>query len=335
MSTRDIKLSVLDQSVVRQGATATEAVNETIETAKLCDRLGFTRFWVSEHHNTLLIAGSSPEVLMVKLADVTKRIRIGAGGVMLPNHSSLKVAENFRMLEVLFPGRIDLGIGRAPGGDPAASYMLNPANDNKDESFIRQLKELESFFTDSASSGLGRLLATPRASSRPPQWMLTSGGSSRLAGKMGMGLSIPRFINGNVSPRAIEIYKSSFVASQQFPTPQTSMGIFAVCAETEQKAALMRKAIEVVLLRMETGTLRGIMSNEAVKDYRFSMQELQRLPMHQKRIVSGTPKEVKTQLTALAHEFDIDEFIVTAITYSPEDRMRSFELMAEAFELGK
>lgn len=125
---RKLKLSILDQSIIRKGGTAQQAILETIETAKYGEKLGFHRFWVPEHHNSTLIAGSTPEVLMVKLADETKNIRIGSGGIMLPNHSALKVAENFRMLETLFPGRIDLGIGRAPGGDRVTSALLNPSN---------------------------------------------------------------------------------------------------------------------------------------------------------------------------------------------------------------
>jgi luciferase family oxidoreductase group 1 len=129
MQQKDIKLSILDQSIVRKGGNAQQAVAETIATAKLAERLGYHRFWVSEHHNSTLIAGSTPELLMVKLADETNNIRIGSGGIMLPNHSALKVAENFRMLETLFPGRIDLGMGRAPGGDMITASLLNPSND--------------------------------------------------------------------------------------------------------------------------------------------------------------------------------------------------------------
>src|ERR1700759_4616471 len=150
MTNRKIKLSILDQSIVRKGGTAAQAIAETIETVKLAEHLGYTRFWVSEHHNTTMIAGSAPEVLMVKLADETSRIRIGSGGLMLPNHSALKVAENFRMLETLFPGRIDLGIGRAPGGDRITASMLNPSNTFSEESYLRQLEHLQAFFRDEA-----------------------------------------------------------------------------------------------------------------------------------------------------------------------------------------
>ncbi|MEP7259258.1 MAG: MsnO8 family LLM class oxidoreductase, partial [Flavitalea sp.] len=139
---KNIKLSVLDQSIVRQGSNARMALKETVETVILAEQLGYERFWISEHHNSSFIAGSAPEVLMVKLADVTSHIRIGSGGIMLPNHSALKVAENFRLLENLFPGRIDLGMGRAPGGDRITAHLLNPSNDFSEESYLRQLSYL-------------------------------------------------------------------------------------------------------------------------------------------------------------------------------------------------
>ncbi|MDD3567102.1 MAG: MsnO8 family LLM class oxidoreductase, partial [Bacteroidales bacterium] len=192
-----IKLSILDQSVIKPGGNAKEAINETVATVKLAEKLGYSRFWVSEHHNSALIAGSTPEVLMVKLADETSSIRIGSGGVMLPNHSALKVVENFRMLEVLFPNRIDLGIGRAPGTDRITSSILNPSNDFSEASYLQQLEYMQHFFRDTAATRQGLLIATPQSTTIPSQWILSSsGGSSLIAAKFGMGLSIAKFING-------------------------------------------------------------------------------------------------------------------------------------------
>src|SRR5688572_20517660 len=166
---RKLKLSVLDQSIVRQGSTARDAVEETIATAKLAEQLGYTRFWISEHHNAASIAGSTPEVLLVKLGDETNHIRIGSGGIMLPNHSALKVAENFRMLETLFPGRIDLGMGRAPGSDQITASLLNPSNTFSEESYLLQLSHLQHYFNDSAETKYGQLLAVPQAETVPQQ----------------------------------------------------------------------------------------------------------------------------------------------------------------------
>lgn len=145
MQKSSIKLSILDQSIIRKGGTAAVAIAETIATAKLAESLGFERFWVSEHHNSTMIAGSAPEILMVKLADETQHLRIGSGGIMLPNHSAYKVAENFRLLETMFPGRIDLGMGRAPGGDRISASLLNPSNTFNEESYVQQLSHLQAF----------------------------------------------------------------------------------------------------------------------------------------------------------------------------------------------
>src|SRR5688572_14903043 len=169
MNERKIRLSILDQSIVTKGSTAPQAIANTIETVKLAERLGYHRFWVSEHHNATTIAGSAPEVLMVKLADETTHIRIGSGGIMLPNHSALKVAENFRLLETMFPGRIDLGMGRAPGGDRITASLLNPSNTFSEESYLLQLSHLQHYFNDSAETKYGQLLAVPQAETVPQQ----------------------------------------------------------------------------------------------------------------------------------------------------------------------
>ncbi|HZX58722.1 MAG TPA: MsnO8 family LLM class oxidoreductase, partial [Mucilaginibacter sp.] len=153
MNTKQIRLSVLDQSPVRKGVTAEQAVRETIELAKYTDQLGYTRFWISEHHNTGSLAGSTPEVLLAYLGSQTKNIRIGSGGIMMPNHSTLKVAENFRMLEALFPGRVDLGMGRAPGTDRLTASVLNPSNQFSEQDFINQLYDLLNYFHDRGDPG--------------------------------------------------------------------------------------------------------------------------------------------------------------------------------------
>jgi len=333
MESRKIKLSILDQSIVSKGLTAHEALQQTIAIAKLGDKLGYTRFWVSEHHNMATIAGSAPEVLMVKLADATEQIRIGSGGIMLPNHSALKIAENFRMLEALFPGRIDLGMGRAPGGDRLTSYLLNPSNDFSDESYAQQLDYLQLFFTDTASSEHGRLLAIPQAATAPMQWMLSSssGGSSKLAAKYGMGLAVAKFINGHAQPDMVADYKKDFIPSEQFAEPAALVAIMVLCAETEEKASQMRKVLNYRFVQMEKGNFDPIGSYEEIKDYEFTPLEQQRIKANANRIISGTPDQVKKELTQLADDFGVDEIMVTTMATSFEDRKRSFELLAEAF----
>ena len=334
-SMKNIKLSILDQSVVRKNGTAAQAVAETIATAKLADRLGFTRFWVSEHHNSVMIAGSAPELLMVKLGDETKNIRIGSGGVMLPNHSALKVAENFRMLETLFPGRIDLGMGRAPGGDQITASLLNPSNNFSEESYLRQLEHLQAYFYDKAETRYGPVLAVPQAPTVPMQWILSSsGGSAAIAAKYGLGLVVAKFINGFADPAIVETYRKKFQPSVQFPEPQELLSVTVLCADTEEKAMELRKLSDFHLLQFEKGKFEPVRSYAEIEDYRFSSAELERVQYNSGRIVSGTKEQVKEELTKLAGDFDVDEIVITAITYSQQDRIRSFQLLAEAFGLG-
>ncbi len=329
-----LKLGILDQSVVRKGQAVGEAIAETIATAKLADRLGFSRFWISEHHNSTFIAGSTPEVLMVKLAGETKHIRIGSGGIMLPNHSALKVAENFRMLETLFPGRIDLGMGRAPGGDRISAALLNPSNDFSEESYLRQLEHLQHFFRDTAGTQHGRIIATPQASTIPMQWILSSsGGSSMIAANFGLGLAVAKFINGFVQPNVVETYRKNFQPSSQFDKPHAVLSVFVLCGETEEKAQLMRKNLDYILLQFDKGNYENFPDYELIKDYTFSPAELERLRYNSGRIISGTKEEVKEQLLKLATDFAVDEIIVSTMADSAETRKRSFELLAEAFEL--
>jgi len=334
MANRKIKLSVLDQSVVRKGGSASQAIAETIAVAKLADKAGYTRFWVSEHHNSTMIAGSVPELLMVKLADETTRIRIGSGGIMLPNHSALKVAENFRMLETLFPGRIDLGMGRAPGSDRITASLLNPSNTFSEESYLRQLEHLQAFFNDEAASQYGPILAVPQSATIPQQWILSSsGGSSAIAARFGLGLAVARFINGNAAPDMVKSYRENFQASPSFSKPHALLAIQVLCADTEEKARRMRKAADYVLLQFEKGIFEPMGGFEEIKDYQFSNVEKERIKINGGRIISGTPESVKEQLTTLCDDFDIDEIIVSCMAFSHQDRIHSFELLAETFAL--
>lgn len=329
-----LKLGILDQSIVTQGKTAIDAVEETIATVKLGEKLGFSRFWVSEHHNSSFIAGSTPEVLMVKLADETKHIRIGSGGIMLPNHSALKVAENFRMLETLFPGRIDLGIGRAPGGDRITAALLNPSNDFSEQSYLQQLEYLQHFFGDTAATKYGPILAVPQSPTIPSQWILSSsGGSSKIAAQFGVGLAIARFINGFAQPDIVELYRKNFEASAQFSKPHALLSISVICGETEEDARQMRKFLDYVLVQFEQGKFDSFGDEAFIQKYQFSLAEQERINRNRGRVISGTKDEVKEKLLALANEFDVDEVIVATMANNWQKRRRSFELLAEAFEL--
>jgi len=331
---KNIKLSILDQSIVQHGKTARQALDETVATVKLAERLGYHRFWVSEHHNSTFIAGSAPELLIVKLADETARIRLGSGGVMLPNHSAFKVAENFRMLETLFPGRIDLGMGRAPGSDRITAQVLNPSNTFNEESYVTQLQHLQHFFDDTAATSYGPLLAVPQATTIPQQWILSSsGGSSRIAAKFGMGLAIARFINGFAQRDIVDDYRRHFQPSEQLAEPAALLAISVLCGATEEKAKEMRKFVDYILVQFEQGRFDNFGDYETIQAYQFSPAELERIAYNSGRIVSGTKEQVKEQLTKLANDFGVDEIMVSCMAGNSDDRRRSFELLAEAFEL--
>jgi len=324
-----MKLSILDQSIVQQGKTAEDAVRETVELVKLAEKWGFHRFWVSEHHNSTLIAGSTPEVLMVKLADVTNHIRIGSGGIMLPNHSALKVAENFRMLETLFPGRIDLGMGRAPGGDRITAALLNPSNTFEESSYLRQLEYLQQFFQDTAATQHGPVIAIPQSKTIPRQWILSSsGGSSMIAARFGLGLAIARFINGFAQPDIVDTYRRHFEPSSQFPEPAALLSISVICAESEEKALRLRKYFDFMAIQFEKGNFHKITDREIIDQYEFSPYELERIKYNSGRVVSGTPDVVFSKLQALARDFDVDEIILSMMVGSFEDRIQSFKLLA-------
>ena len=334
MKNRNIKLSILDQSIVHKGNTAKFAVQSTIDTAKLADKLGYERFWISEHHNSRFIAGSAPEVLMVKLADETNRIRIGSGGIMLPNHSAYKVAENFRMLETLFPGRIDLGMGRAPGGDRISASLLNPSNTFSEADYLEQLEHLQHFFKDTASTKYGPLIAVPQADTIPAQWILSSsGGSASIAARYGMGLAVAKFINGFADRSMVESYRNNFIPSEQLSAPKELVAISVFCADTASKAAEMRKFIDYILIQFEKGNFDNIGDAKTAENYIFSADEVARVSNNGGRVISGTKNQVKEQIIDLSEKMDIDEIMVSCMAYKQEDRIRSFELLAEVFEL--
>ena len=253
---------------------------------------------------------------------------------MLPNHSALKVVENFRMLEVLFPNRIDLGIGRAPGTDRITSSILNPSNDFSEASYLQQLEYMQHFFRDTAATRQGLLIATPQSTTIPSQWILSSsGGSSLIAAKFGMGLSIAKFINGFVSPEVAETYRKNFKPSTENTEPQVMVAIQVVCAETEEKANEMRKFIDFVFVQFEKGNFNNFKDENYIRNYRFSSLEQQIIERNKGRIISGTTDDVKEQLIKLSNDFETDEIMITSMSVDYGARRKSFEFLANAFEL--
>lgn len=328
-----MRLSVLDQSPIRKDSNAREALLETVQLARFADDLGYTRFWVSEHHSTTSLAGSTPEVLMAHLAGQTSRIRIGSGGVMLPHYSALKVAENFRMLETLFPGRIDLGVGRAPGGDRITAYVLNPANQFNEKDFVQQLLDLQAWLNDLSEEGTvhEKVKATPIAPSVPQQWILSSSGQSGIfAAHLGMAFGFAHFINPHGGSAAVQQYKDRFKPSINLQQPETLVAIFVFCSEDEEKVAQNRAVTAYRFLQLEKGRFDPVTYDE-VKGVEYTPYELSRIEANSPRFVMGTPPQVKEQLEGLAAAYGVEEIMVANIALSFEDRLRSYELLAEMF----
>ncbi|MBT1699129.1 LLM class flavin-dependent oxidoreductase [Fulvivirgaceae bacterium PWU4] len=331
-----LRLSVLDQTPIRRGSNAVEALQESIQLVKIAEELGYKRYWLSEHHNIATLAGAAPEVLLARLGSETRHIRLGSGGIMLPNHSALKVAENFRLLEALFPGRIDLGVGRAPGGDRLTASLLNPSNTFDPKEYMQQIMALKAYFSDDSTPGTvhEKVKAIPRISTKPALWMLTSSGESAyLAARFGMALSFATFINPTGGPEAIDAYRKLFTPSEELQQPEASVGIFVFCGDTEEKAARMQAVMDYRLLSISKGKVDEAPSYESVKDYVYTPEEWRHVLFNRNRMIVGTPDEVKEKLFALAQSYEVDEIVVATFADTFEDRVRSYELLAEIAQL--
>ncbi|MBC3539945.1 LLM class flavin-dependent oxidoreductase [Rufibacter sediminis] len=334
---KKIKLSVLDQSPVRAGGTPEQALKETLQLAQLADQLGYTRYWVSEHHNSLGLAGPSPEVLIPYLAAHTQHLRVGSGGVMLPHYSALKVAQNFRLLEALYPNRIDLGIGRAPGTDRKTAALLNPYNQFNEQDFVDQLINLDRYLQDGLNgSEAAEVKVTPRSATTPERWLLSSSGQSGVfAAHFGMGFSFAHFINPNGGPEMMHAYQTRFSPSALLKQPAGNFGIFVLCADTEEKAEELQLSMDMLMLHIRQGKASGVPSLETAKAFYADLEpdELAHVQYNRQRMVSGTPAQVKAKLDALAEAYNVDEIVIVTITYDFQDRLRSYELLAQAYGL--
>lgn len=333
---KNIKLSVLDQTPVRKGSNATESLQETIELAKLADELDYTRYWLSEHHNSQTLATGSPEVMIARLGAETKQIRLGSGGMMMPNHSTLRVTENFRVLEALYPNRIDLGMGRAPGGDRLTAHLLNPSNTFDPQQYIQQLRDLKQLLNDEPLEGISevKVNAIPIINTSPDLWILTSSGESALiAAHFGMALSFAQFINPIGGPEAIKAYKEKFQPSTELSKPQTSVGIFGFCSDDEEKVEQVQALMDYRLLSFERGQFNKQFSYDDIKDEDYDAQEWQRVIHNRKRMAIGTPSEMKEKIEKICRDFDTDEVLISTFTDSKEDRFNSYRLLAKQFEL--
>lgn len=333
-----MKLSVLDQSVSLAGAGEDAALRDTLDLAVHCEALGYQRFWCSEHHNLPTIVGSAPELLLAAIAARTSRIRLGSAGVMLPHYSALKVAEQFRVLDALAPGRIDLGVGRAPGGDMRTARALNPNAYAAAENFPQQVQALQAWVSGASHQGITAHPRPPEGAGEersPTLWVL---GSSDYGAQLAAHLGLPYafayfFMDGQGVEQALHLYRSLYQPSARHPKPQATLCVWALVADTEEEArhhALSRERWRLDRARGVFGTLQP---PDDVARRGFDAGELQQLaPMRAKAFV-GTPASVGAQLRALAAALALDELVVNTWAFEPAVRRRSYALLAREFNL--
>ncbi len=336
----NFKLNVLDQSPIRAGGTARQAVEETIALAKATEQLGYHRYWVAEHHNSNSFAGSVPEILITRLAHETSTMRIGSGGVMLPHYSPLKVAETFRMLETLNPGRIDLGIGRAPGTDGKTMAALQPGPQAYPITvFPQQLSLLREYLEQAsgkdhfgADHPLHGIHAMPKGDGMPEMWLLGSSiETAAFAGAMGMAFCYAKFIVGVGEEAALSTYRDAFKPSATLKEPLSSVGISVLCAETEEEAERYAASRSLWLLRFLSGRFGPFPSDEEALAYPFTETDRAQIAGFQNRGVTGTPDQIRDNLIELADKSGADELTIVTITHDFAPRLKSYELLADLF----
>ncbi|WP_329198343.1 LLM class flavin-dependent oxidoreductase [Streptomyces sp. NBC_01435] len=360
--TATVPLSVLDLVTVGQGRTATQALRTSVDIARLAERRGFHRYWVAEHHSMPGVASSSPAVILAHLAAHTERIRLGSGGVMLPNHAPLVIAEQFGTLEAMAPGRIDLGLGRAPGTDGATAAALRRSDRLNEgatgspllersreigEDFPQQLAELTRFLDDDFPDGhpYARIHAVPgpvqataeggvQSPARPPVWLLGSSGfSARLAGVLGLPFAFAHHFSAQNTIPALDLYRESFRPSAVLDAPYALIGAAALAADDEREARRQVLSGALSMVRLRTGRPGLVPTPEEAEAYAFSPMEREFVDGWLSNIVHGTPDAVRSGLDDLAKRTGADELMITANAHGGEARLRSYELIADAYGL--
>lgn len=331
-----LRLAVLDQSPVSAGSTPGQALQNSIELARLVDRLGYTRFWMSEHHAMDTLACTAPEIVLARIGAETQRVRIGSGGIMLPHYSAFKVAEVFRTLHALYPGRIDLGLGRAPGGGPVEALALKRERGTRmQDDFADQVSELLAYFDRNFPTGhpFGSLRVAPEMPGAPDVWMLgSSQWSSNAAAEFGLPYAFAHFFFGQGTRQAIEAYQRGFQPSSRRAQPEAMAAVGVICADTQDEAEYLAASVRLLRRRIRMNDRRPVAAPED------ALRELQALggPTPEEgewpRYFVGTPSGVREKLEAMAARLGIGELVVNTITCDHTKRLRSYELLAA--ELG-
>ncbi len=331
-----MRLSVLDQSPIIHGHSPADAVRETIKLAKAAEQLGYHRYWLAEHHNMQGLADPCPEILLGAIGSVTSRIRVGTGGVLLPYYSPTKVAEIFRMHEALFPGRVDLGIGRAPGGDMLTAKAINPISFYASDAFPQQVVDLIGWLDDELPDEhpFKRVRAMPAGAGAPEVWLLGSSDySAALAAHLGLRFAFAHFINARGGDEVSRGYRYTFRPSRRESAPHSMVCVFVICAQTSQDADRLAAPIDHRRALMATGRESPILTTEQALGWSYSDQEAAIVERERERIVLGTPDQVRDKLLQIQQAYQADELMIITITGEYESRLRSYQLLAEAFEL--
>lgn len=328
----ELRLSVLDQSVSVTGSSEGAAIRDTLDLAQHCERLGYARFWVSEHHGLPTIVGSAPEMLMAAIAARTTRIRIGSAGVMLPHYSALKVAEQFRVLEALAPGRIDLGVGRAPGGDMRTARALNANAHAAADTFPEQVRDLQAWTALPSHQGIAAHPIGPHA---PEVWIL---GSSNYGAQLAAHFGLPYayayfFVDGRGADEALALYRRLYRPSERHPEPQATVCVWALAADTHDEAMHYALGRERWRVDRERGVLGPLQSPETIVARGFTADEWPTVEAMRRKAFVGTPVEVGVQLRALAAELQLDEIVINTWAHEPAVRRHSYALLANEFGL--
>ena len=346
-----VPLSILDLSPVAAGSTGAQSLRNSLDLARFADRLGYTRYWVAEHHNLPSIASSAPDIMIGQIAAATEHMRVGSGGVMLPNHAPLMVAERFKVLEALFPGRIDLGLGRAPGTDPVTSYALRRRQDTGgDDDFLQRFQELILFENNAFPEGhpFRAIRAMPQDVALPPIWLLGSSGySAQLAAMVGAGYSFAHHFADHDPVEAMLSYREQFkpraaLASEASgqrgdsivrAAPYAILACAAVCADSDAEAERLASTIDLNFVRRRRGEYLPLESPEQAVAYPYSPAERGLIARNRARLFVGSKATVGERLEAMIAATKADEVMVTTMIYDHAARRHSYELLAEAFAL--
>ncbi len=332
-----IPLSVLDLSPVTTATPGSAALRNSLDLAQLADRVGYRRYWLAEHHNLASIASSAPEIMIGQIAALTSRIRVGSGGVMLVNHAPLVVAERFKVLEALFPGRIDLGLGRAPGTDPVTSYALRRRQQpGEADDFLERFQELLLLERGGLPEGhpFRSVRAVPADVPLPPIWLLGSSSySAELAAAVGMGFSFAHHFAEHDAVSAMLSYREHFKPSEALPSPYAILAVAVIAAETDAAAECIAASADLHIVNRAKGVFLPLVSPEEAAAYPYTPVDRERIVRHRSRLIVGSVETVMDRLRPLIAATRADELMVTTMVYDHAARRRSYELLAEAFAL--